>query len=123
MPRWTDDAAVEHRQLIADEFAGAVGQDGPAAVQACPLLLAASGGEAPHAALFGGMLRATVRDSVFIANRRKPPVPGGRTICEKILCPEGPTGYKRVYAFAWRKAKKLIPVDWKLVPAHLAGEL
>jgi len=37
------DAAAEHRQLIADEFAAAVGQDGRAAGQACLLLLAGLG--------------------------------------------------------------------------------
>ena len=36
-------AAAEHRQLVPDEFAAAVGQDGRAAGQACPLLLAAAG--------------------------------------------------------------------------------
>src|ERR1039458_7373652 len=43
-------AAEEDRELVADEFAAAVGEDRRAVSEACPVLLAAVGGEPPDAA-------------------------------------------------------------------------
>jgi hypothetical protein len=44
-------AAAENRPLVAHELAAAAGENGRTPDQARPLLLAAAGGESPHAAV------------------------------------------------------------------------
>ncbi len=53
-PVATAGAAEENRPLVAYELAAAAGEDGRTPDQARPILLAAAGGESPHAAAVWG---------------------------------------------------------------------
>ncbi len=47
-------AATENRELVPDELAAAVGEDGRAAGETCPVLLAGAGGEPSDSAAVRG---------------------------------------------------------------------